>query len=388
MHRGAPQGRAGRFVRQPGGYEAFIPEPLRPGLLEVDEELVQLLSAADRAIGRLDGAAAILPNPELFVTAYSRKEALLSSQIEGTQASIVDVLEYEVARRPRPISPDVQEVINHQRALAYGLERLEALPVSSGLLREIHRVLMEGVLGERRRPGEFRESQNWIGPPGSTLEDATFVPPPVPEMLSAMDDLERYIHQDDSTPVLLKCGLVHYQFETIHPFEDGNGRMGRLLITFMLVERRVLARPLLYLSVFLKQHKHEYYELLNEVRRSGDYESWIKFFLRGIREVAMEATETARRILELREEHVGRARSESKSAYAPLFIDHLMQSPATTVSAAATALGVSYPTASALVADFVRLGFLEEIGERRRNRVFLYRPYLDLMGGRLEPGSE
>jgi Fic family protein len=388
MHARAPQERAGRFVRQPGGYDAFIPKPLRPGLLEMDAELVQLLSAADRAVGRLDGAAAVLPNPDLFVTAYSRKEALLSSQIEGTQASMVDVLKYEVAAsRSRRVPPDVQEVINHQRAMTYGLERLKALPVSSRLLKQIHRVLMKGVRGERRRPGEYRDSQNWIGPPGSTIEDATFVPPPVPEMCTAMDDLERYIHQDNSSPILLKCGLVHYQFETIHPFEDGNGRMGRLLITFMLAERGVLSRPLLYLSIFLKQHKGEYYELLNAVRQSGDYEGWIKFFLRGVREVSIEATETAQRILEMREEHVARARSDIRSAYAPLFIDHLMQAPATTARATARALGISYPTANGLIAKFVDLGLLEEITGRRWNRVFLYRPYLDLLGGRLEPGS-
>lgn len=378
--------RSGRFLRQPDGFEAFVPEPLRRNMLRMDPELTGLLSGADRALGRLDGAATILPNPDLFVAAYSRKEALLSSQIEGTQASLVDVLEFEVEEpRGRPVPPDVQEVVNHQRAMEFGLERLKALPLSNRLIREIHMVLMRGVRGEQRRPGEFRRSQNWIGPPGSTIDHATFIPPPAPEMERALGDLERYIHEEQDTPILLKCGLVHYQFETIHPFEDGNGRMGRLLITFMLVEQRVLARPLLYLSLFLKRHKEEYYRLLNEVRATGDYESWIKFFLRGVREVSIEATETAQRVLEMREQHIRTARSEVNSAYGSPFVDHLLRRGVTTANAAARALGVSYPTANKLISEFERLGFIEEVTGRSRGRVFVYRPYLDQLGGNLEP---
>jgi Fic family protein len=380
--------RAGRYVRQPGSFDAFVPEPLRPGMLRMDSKLARLLSDADRAIGRLDGAAAIFPNPDLFVAAYSRKEALLSSQIEGTQASMVDVLEYEMQEpEGRPLPPDVQEVVNHQRAMHFGLERLEELPVSNRLLREIHGVLMRGVRGERRRPGEFRRSQNWIGPPGSTIQEATFVPPPVPETEQGMADLERYINEDSETPILLKCGLVHYQFETIHPFEDGNGRMGRLLITFMLGEQRVLARPLLYLSVFLKRNKPEYYRLLNHVRDTGDYEAWISFFLRGVREVSIEATETAQRVLKMREEHIARALSEVNSAYGPPFVDHLLGHGATTAKAAARGLAVSYPTANKLISEFERLGLLEEVTGRSRGRVFVYRPYLDELGGALPPDA-
>lgn len=381
--------RARRFLRQPDGFEAFIPEPLRPGILEADAELAGLLSGADRALGRLDGAAAILPNPDLFVAAYSRKEALLSSQIEGMQASLIDVLKFE-AEGPagRPVPPDVQEVVNHQRAMHFGLERLEELSLSNRLIRQIHEVLMRGVRGERRRPGEFRRSQNWIGPPGSPIEDAAFVPPPVPEMQRAMGDLERYMHEDQETPILLRCGLVHYQFETIHPFEDGNGRMGRLLITFMLAERRVLARPLLYLSVFLKRNKQQYYRLLNRVRETGDYESWMKFFLRGVREVSIEATETAQRVLGVRDEHVRTVLTEVSSAYGPAFVDHLLRRGVTTANMAATALEVSYPTANRLISELERLGYLEEVTGRSRSRVFVYRPYLDELGGRFEPDSE
>ena len=347
----------------------------------------ELLSQADRALGRLDGASEILPNPDLMVAMYSRKEALLSSQIEGTQASLVDVLEYEAADHERPPRADVQEVLNHQRAMAYGLERLNHVPISNRLLKEIHAVLLRGVRGQDRRPGEFRRGPNWVGPPGCTIEEATFVPPPVPEMVEALADLERYIHErDDPTPLLLKCGLVHYQFETIHPFEDGNGRMGRLLITFLLAERKVLARPLLYLSVFLKRHKAEYYALLDGVRETGRYEDWLAFFLRGVREVATEATDTARRVLQMRAEHRDRVGAAIASAHAPHLIDVLLRAPAVSVKAAARHLDVSYQTANTLITGFQRLELVEEITGRERNRVFLYRPYLDLLGGELAPG--
>ena len=352
----------------------------------MDTGLVRLLGEADRALARLDGMGEVLPNPELFVTMYSRKEALLSSQIEGTQASMVDVLESEaagdgaLARRA-----EVQEVLNHQRTLTHGLERLDSLPVSTRLLDEMHSVLMQNVRGHGRRVGEFRSTQNWIGPPGCTQQEAIFVPPPVPAMKEAMSDLERYIHEDGETPILIKVALVHHQFETIHPYEDGNGRMGRLLITLLLVESGVLTRPLLYLSLFLKEHRQEYYELLNAVRFVGDYEAWITFFLRGVREVALGASRTARTVLEMREEHIQRVRDAVASARGSEFVDALLRNPAMTVASAAEDLGVSYGTANTLIGDFERLGLLREITGRRRNRVFLYEPYVDVLGGRLEP---
>lgn len=387
------ESRAGRFIQQPPGYSAFVPSSLEPGMLEADEELIRLLSDADRALGRLDGAAAILPNPDLFVAMYSLKEALLSSQIEGTQASLIDVLQYEAEAeengngRPTRERNDIQEVQNHQKAIHYGLERVDELPISKRLMREIHEVLMQDVRGERRRPGEFREHQNWIGPPGSSIKEATFVPPPVDEMEDALDDLERYIQEDDQTPALVKSGLVHFQFETIHPFEDGNGRMGRLLITFLLAKRGVLERPLLYLSVYLNENRQDYYELLNYVRDSGDYEAWIRFFLRGVRDVSQEATETARAILQMREKHLDRVRAEVSSPHAPRLLDFLMDMPAVTANVASQQLDVAYPTANRIIGSLVDIDILEEITGRKRNRVFLYAPYVEQLGGRFEPGG-
>ena len=375
---------AGRFVRQPPGYEAFIPEALRPRLLQMDDSLIRLHGDARGALGRLDGIAAIVPNPDLFVSMYSRKEAVLSSQIEGTQASLVDVLEFEAEDRPgKRARRDVQEVINHQRALERGLELLDRLPVSGRLMREMHSVLMSDVRGEQRRLGEFRVDQNWIGPEGCSINEADFVPPPVDHMRQAMAALERYINEERETPILIKCGLVHYQFETIHPFEDGNGRLGRLLVTLMLAEQGVLSRPLLYLSVFLKKHRPEYYRLLNSVRATGDYESWIRFFLQGVMDVSVEATETARRILDMRDAHITLVQQRISSAFAPQLVEYLLRTPATSVNKAARALGVSYPTTNNLLGEFAELELIEEITGQERNRVFLYRPYLDILGGPL-----
>lgn len=384
--------RSGEFRLQPDGYSAFIPRPLEPGILRMDGPLTRLLAEAAGALGRLDGAATILPNPDLFVAMYSLKEALLSSQIEGTQASLVDVLQYESegngnAERGRR-RHEIQEVVNHQKAIHHGLERIRELPISKRLLREIHQVLMSGVRGERRRPGEFRRTQNWVGPPESTIEEATYVPPPVPHMHRALDELEKYIHDDTESHVLIKSGLVHYQFETIHPFEDGNGRMGRLLITFLLAREGVLRRPLLYLSVYLREYKRDYYELLNRVRREGDYESWIRFFLRGVRDVSQEATETAREIREMRHEHLSLVRARVASGHAPRLLERLLEDPAVTANEAAEKLGVSYPTANKLISEFEDLDLLKEITGRRRYRVFLYEPYVEKLGGRFEPVPE
>lgn len=382
----ADENRAGRWIERPEGYRTFVPKPLRPGLLEMSPDLVQRLTEASGALGRLDGISTVLPDPDLFVAMYSRKEALLSSQIEGTRTSFVEVLEYEAEERgPERSREEVREVLNHQRALMTGLERLETLPLSKRLLREIHRVLMRGVRGEGKRPGQFRRHQNWIGPPGSTIETAEYVPPPVEEMRKAMDDLERYLHEDEKTPPLLKAGLVHYQFETIHPFEDGNGRMGRLLISFLLAKREVLSRPLLYLSVYLKKHRQRYFGLLTRVREEGDYERWMAFFLEGVREVSTEAIHTARRVMRMREEHRELVDRELKSAYAPRMIDMLLERPAITVKGAAEAVGVSFSTANRIIDRLEDLGLVTETSGRKRNRVFLYQRYIDELGGRLAP---
>ncbi len=342
--------RAGRFVRQLAGYAAFVPAPLPPDPpLVLDGELIGLLSEADRALGRLDGVSMILPNPDLFVAMYVRQEAVLSSQIEGTQSTLEDVLQFEVNESRRSLPKDVREVVNYVKAMNYGLERLERLPLCNRLLREIHEVLMTGVRGGERTPGEFRRSQNWIGPQGCTLSDANFVPPSVGDMADALDQLERFLHDRASLPHLVHCGLAHAQFETIHPFLDGNGRVGRLLITFLLCERGVLHRPLLYLSAYLKARRAEYYDRLTAIRMDGDWEGWIKFFLRGVFEVSESATRTARRILELRESH-------RKAVENPQLLDYLFEQPLVAVGMVKDRLGCTFPTASKVVTQYVEPG--------------------------------
>ena len=373
--------RAGEYVVQPGGYQAFIPKPLPPEpSIQLDNPMLQLLSLADQALGRLDGASEILPNADLFVAMYVRKEAVLSSQIEGTQASLIDVLAFE-SDAAEPENPqDVEEVVNYVYAMNYGLDRLKTLPLSLRLMKEIHERLLAGVRGSDRHPGEFRTFQNWIGHQGCTIETARFVPPPVTEMLNTLYDLERFIHSAMPLPILLKVGLVHAQFETAHPFLDGNGRMGRLLITFILCQHNVLRQPLLYLSHFFKLNKSEYYEYLQRVRDEGDWEAWLKFFLQGVYEVAQEATNTARSILQLRERHLAIiAHSFSRTAgSAYKLLEHLYKRPIITIHGAAEITGQSYANANKLVQRFQEYGILHEMARQQRHRRFSYNDYLDL----------
>ena len=382
VDRGNP-GRTGSYLRQPGGFSSFVPTklPYDPPLA-LDEETLYLLSVADQAIGRLDAAAGILPNPELFVGMYVAKEAVLSSQIEGvTQASLAEVLEYNARGESRRGRRDIDEVGNYVTAMNYGLERVNALPLSARLLREIHSLLLRQVRGDDMRPGEFRTTQNWIGAPGATLATATFVPPPPGEMMEAIGDLERYMHDDTPVPVLIKTGLIHCQFETIHPFLDGNGRMGRLLAVFYLCNRGVLRRPLLYLSQFFQANKDEYYQRLQAVRDFADVEGWVKFFLTATWKVSEAAASTAHSILLLRETHRNLIQ-DSPSASSPRaldLLDNLFKAPYMTVTGVAGEMEVSYPTANSLVSSLVRLGILEEVTGRGRNRIFRYTPYLDLM---------
>ena len=383
-------GRAGTYIRQPRGYRAFIPKPLPvdPPLV-IDQELWTKLSAGDRALGRLDGATEVLPNPNLFVAMFARREAVLSSQIEGTQASLVDVLEYEADAARKGLRSDVAEVVNHVRAMNHGLERLESLPVSLRLIREIHEELLTDVRGGRRSPGEFRRTQNWIGPPGCTLTEAAFVPPPPHEMMAALSDLEAFLHADVDLPTLVNVGLVHAQFETIHPFIDGNGRVGRLLITFLLCQRKILRQPLLYLSLYLTRHKPEYYERLMAIRDYGDWEGWLKFFLQGVAEVANQATDTARRILQLREEHRDFVSQHIRgSANGLRLLDFLYQRPVVSVGLVTRELAVSNPTANKLVNQFNNAGLLVEITGRQRNRLFSYGSYLSLFEDDLPQPTE
>ena len=373
--------RAGRYVRQPAGYSAFIPSPLPPDPpLYTSCEVQAALSQADLALGRLDGSVQTLPNPDVFVLMYVRKEAVLSSRIEGTQSTLQDVLAAEAQFRP-PTSPrDVDEVINYVNAMHYGLERLRDLPVSVRLIRESHQRLLHNVRGSHLTPGELRTSQNWIGPAGCTLNEATFVPPPPHLVPDALGALELFLHSGDDLPMLLKVGLAHAQFEAIHPFLDGNGRTGRLLITFLLTERDVLRQPVLYLSHYFERRRQEYYDRLLAVTGRGDWEGWILFFLRGAAEVSEEAAETARRILLLRENHrrvitetFGRA-----TANGHIVLEHLYEHPMITVNAVSQLIGTTYAAANQLVGRLAEAGILSEITGRVRNRMFAYQSYIDL----------
>jgi len=375
--------RSGRYVSQLTGYRAFIPAALPPvPPIRLEGELQSLLSLADRALGRLDGSIQILPNPDLFVFMYVRKEAVLSSQIEGTQSSLQDLLAAE-AHILSPHAPkDVDEVINYVKAMNYGLDRLRELPLSVRLIREIHERLLHGVRGARLTPGEIRRSQNWIGPGGCTLNEATFVPPPPHEVPDALAALEAFLHSQSSLPQLIQIGLAHAQFETIHPFLDGNGRIGRLLITFLLCQREILLKPVLYLSHFFKQHRAEYYELLQAIRDRGEWEEWLAFFLRGIASVSREATETSRRILALREDHraavtthLGRAAGNGLRV-----LESLYQRPIVSVAEIQALTGTTFTAANSLVARLAKLGILREATGYKRNRVFRYSPYVAIFG--------
>jgi Fic family protein len=370
--------RAGRYVTQSTGYKAFIPQPLPPQPdIAFDGELRTLLSQADRDIARLDAIATLLPNPDLFVGMYVRHEAVLSSQIEGTQSTLEDVLAFESDGTHNDTTKDVEEVINYVRAMNHGLKRLaDDFPLSLRLIREIHGELMLQVRGGEKSPGEFRTSQNWIGGTGSTLTTASFVPPPPHALLETLGALETFLHEGKTTvPLLIRCGLAHAQFETIHPFLDGNGRVGRLLITLMLCEDKALSRPLLYLSVYLKAHRAEYYDRLSAIRNQGHWEPWLKFFLRGVSITARAATRTARDIVSLRESH---RNAVIKNAKALTLLDHLYQQPRVSAKQVAAVVGCSLPTAIKLVDDLQTRGWLKEITGFERNRIYRYQPYLDL----------
>lgn len=373
--------RAGRYVTQLKGYRAFVPRPLPPDPpIDIDAELSDLLFRAALALGRLDGATDVLPDPDLFVYMFMREEAVLSSQIEGTQTSLLDLLDYERVGERAKTPDDVQDVANYVRAMSYGLERLDTLPLSLRLIREIHAELMKGVRGEHLSPGRFRRSQNWIGRPGSDLSSASFVPPSPGDMLEALAALERYFHTDSSLPALIRVGLVHVQFETIHPFLDGNGRIGRLLITLQLCEMGILQRPLLYLSFYLKRYRGGYYAALQAVRDSGDWEGWLTYFLQGVEEVARIASQRARAIIAMREEHrlLIREHLGSTMANALRLLERLYRQPLTDTAQTRQHLDVSYQTANRLLVRLEKLGILEEITGQRRNRVYSYAPYLAL----------
>lgn len=371
------QQRAGRYVQQLTGYRAFIRAPLPPEPeIAFDGELRTLLSQADRDLARLDAIATLLPNPDLFIGMYVRLEAVLSSQIEGTQSTLEDILAFEAHGTSKDSPKDVEEVINYVRAMNHGLRRLNELPLSLRMLREIHGELMQNVRGSEKTPGEFRTSQNWICGTGSNLSTASFVPPPPHELMQSLGALELFMHDGKAdTPLLIRCGLAHAQFETIHPFLDGNGRVGRLLITLMLCEEQALSRPVLYLSVFLKAHRAEYYDRLTAIREHGQWEPWLKFFLRGISQTARAATRTATDIVAMREAH--RA-ALIKSPKALKLLDSLFKQPLVSPKQIAEIVGCTHPTAVRIAKDLEARGWLQEVTGFDRNRLYRYQPYLEL----------
>jgi Fic family protein len=381
--------RAGSFIAQPEGYAAFIPTPLPPSPpLELGPALLKLLEEAVAELGRLDGVAKIIPDPDFFISMYVRREAVLSSQIEGTQSTLEDLLELELESDHRNRLSDAFEIANYVKAMNFGLRRIETLPLSLRLIREIHKDLLRDGRGSMATPGEFRRTQNWIGPAGASLKRATFIPPPVIDMNKALHDFESYLHADGSYPTLIEVGLAHAQFETIHPFLDGNGRVGRLLNTFLLVHRGILRKPLLYLSYYFKLHRTEYYDRLMSVRLDGDWEGWIRFFLRGVAQTAQEATETAEQLFELREAHRTLVLEEHLGQNGLLLLSRLFQQPLININVAAALSDSSFPTASRLVSRFEKLGLLREITGQKRSRIFRYEPYLALFDDAIGESEE
>lgn len=363
---------SGRVVATPRGYCAFVPAPLPPEI-RYDAELVRLLSRADAALSELSGLGRLLPNPHLLIAPWVRREAVLSSRIEGTRASLSDLLIDELAEK-RSADQDLVEVRNYVTALEYGIKRLESLPLSLRLTRELHERLMAGVRGDKATPGEFRKTQNWIGPAGSTPATAAYVPPPVNELPACLDNWEKFLHQRDTMPDLVQCALMHEQFEAIHPFLDGNGRVGRLLITLFLMERKRLSQPLLYLSDYIDAHRQDYYELLQRVRTHADWIGWIQFFITGVTEIAQQASERSSKLLELREQYRERVRDKPRAAG---LIDELFINPYITVAKAQAVLEVSNPTARAAVELLVERKIVAPLDGKKWRRMYVSRPVLE-----------
>lgn len=364
---------SGRIILVPGGYWAFVPKPLPPTITWTTE-LIAALSEADRAVGELAGLGRMLPNPHLLIRPFLRREAVLSSRIEGTRASLADVYAYEAVQMrlwENVDADDVREVINYVRALEYGLSRLEELPVSLRLIRELHAVLMKGVRGGSRAPGEFRRTQNWIGPPGCTVQEAVFVPPPVSELPAALDSFERFLHEETSLPPLIRAAMAHYQFEAIHPFLDGNGRLGRMLIVLLLCAWGVLPQPLLYVSAYFEANREVYYDCLQAVSTRGDWERWFVFFLKGIETQARDAVQRARKLQDLQKDYRERLERLRLPATALRVVDFLFERPLLNVSQVARHLGVTYQTANNHVKLLEKEGILQRAGQRRRNQLFV-----------------
>lgn len=374
-------GRAGSFLAQLKGYKVFQPTPLPPvPPLAQDDELTTLLVQATHAIGRLSGLSTIIPDPDLFVYLYVRKEALLSSQIEGTQCSLEDILNPDAEPISNDTNPkDIEEVSNYVKGMNDGLARLNDLPVSTRLIKEIHAILMKGVRGAGKTPGEFRRSQNWIGRPGATLNTAELVPPPPEDVDRLMSELEKFIHAYDKISPLIKVALIHAQFETIHPFLDGNGRLGRLLITFLIVHWKVLEKPLLYISYYFKAHRTEYYARLMDIRNHGDWEAWIKFFLRAVQESAEMGSESATEIHKLITSDRARIQANDVTPATLLMYNHFCREPILTNPILVKRLKSSKPTVQRALDHLLRLGIIAEVSGKQRRRRYAYQAYLSIL---------
>lgn len=378
------RGLTGHYIPLPsaGGEKAraFVPDALPPTPpLVLDSELQEMISSAMLALGRLDGLSSALPDASLFIYSYIRKEAVLSSQIEGTQSSLDDLLLFENAGTPGVPLDDVQEVSNYVAAMNYGLERLGELPISLRLMREIHRVLLTKGRGNQGEPGQFRRSQNWVG--GSRPGNAFFVPPPADHLLDCLGPLEKFLHdQPVRTPLLIKAALAHVQFETIHPFLDGNGRLGRLLITLLLCAEGALRHPLLYLSLYFKQHRQQYYQLLQSVRLDGDWERWLRFFLDGVSQTAIQAAQTARELMELATADEARIQTLGRGASSALRLHQLLrQKPIIAIATASKHLGLSVPTVTASLARLQKLKVVRESTGGKYARLYVYTDYLKIL---------
>lgn len=361
---------SGKVIKALQGYWAYVPSPLEPEI-EVGLDLVKVLSAADRALSELAGIARTLPNPHLLIKPFVRREAVLSSKIEGTQASLSDLFYFEAEQRAEPKVPDVREVRNYVVALEYGLLRLNELPLSQRLIKEVHALLMAGVRGEDKSPGEFRGKQNWIGPLGCSLSEATYVPPPVPEMKQALHDFELYLHSESKYPALIRLALIHYQFEAIHPFDDGNGRIGRLLIPMLLCAEEILPAPLLYLSAFFEKHRPEYYRLLLGVSQRGEWNAWVRYFLTAVATQARDAIARSDRVLALWQSYRNRLQSARSSALLLQLVDQLFATPAMSNSRVAEVLDVTARSAQLNVNKLIDEGILSEVTGKQRNRIYM-----------------
>ena len=371
--------RAGEFVTNLSGdssYKSFKPTPLPPEL-ELNSHIISKLVEANQKLAKLDTAAKYIPNTNLFISMYVKKEALISSQIEGTQCTLDDVLDPEVDANS---NLDVADVINYVQATNYAIERLKSLPLCCRLLREIHKELMNGVRGQEKNPGEFRTSQNWIGPANCSLKDARYIPPNTDDMLTAMSDLEKFINENEDYDALIRIALIHYQFETIHPFLDGNGRVGRLMILLYLMEQKLLSCPVIYISYFLKKNQIEYYDRISEVRRSGNYEQWVLFFLEAVSAAAKDSLETIEQLSALHDKNIQLLpKSNRKVDNVRNLFDYIEKYPIIDIKHTSEALNISFNTTSTTIKKLIELGILVETTNSARNKVFAYSEYLDIL---------